>query len=142
MGYLYITMIDEISKLPTYVTQDLVIDLFFRLMEASKKNRIYKNELIECLKELADQQYHQYQLMPVDICKKIEQWFLKQLDCKNKTDAEIFVLVSHCLAFSVSIVRKMMNEIESEEIKNELIEMLEHVENERINPYWDLKNEQ
>jgi hypothetical protein len=134
-------MIEEISKLPTYAAQNSVIEWFVRVIEASQKNRIHKKELIECLEELSDQQYHQYQLMPADICKKIEQWSLKELDCKNKADAETLVLLSHCLAFSVDSVQKMMVQIESKEIKDEFIVMLKHVENDRINPYWDLKKE-
>lgn len=138
--YLHVTMIEEISALPTYATQECVIDWFIRVMEASQKNRIHRKELIECLEELSDQQYHQYQFMPVDICNIIEQWSFKELDCRNESEVETLVLLSHCLAFSVESVQIIRAQSESREMKDELSAMLKHVENGRINPYWDLNS--
>jgi len=53
-------MIEEIEGLPTYDNQDRITHWLKRVMEDFDAGLIDHQKMIECLYELADQQWHQY----------------------------------------------------------------------------------
>ncbi len=133
-------MIKEIENLPTYVNKDEVQKWFINVMTAYERKTIDKNELMDCFLELADQQYHQYELMDESLCLQIESWSFNVFNIDNIIEAKTFVPLAHSLAFSTDSVKKLLSMVQFEELKNEFVEMLSYTAKDRINPYWDLNS--
>ncbi|NOG60642.1 MAG: hypothetical protein HND53_09100 [Proteobacteria bacterium] len=132
-------MITEIQNLRTYETQDVVNSLFDQVMQAYEDKDIDKNELIQCFHELADQQYHQYEPMPIDKCNNIERWSLKTFDLSNQDDVNTLIPLAHSLAFTIDTVQNIASGVSDADLKNEFTDMLKNTKENRINPYWDLE---
>ncbi|MBL1142171.1 MAG: hypothetical protein D8M62_09035 [Proteobacteria bacterium] len=135
----YKNMITEIQNLRTYETQDVVNSLFDQVMQAYEDKDIDKNELIQCFHELADQQYHQYEPMPIDKCNNIERWSLKTFDLSNQDDVNTLIPLAHSLAFTIDTVQNIASGVSDADLKNEFTDMLKNTKENRINPYWDLE---
>lgn len=132
-------MIREVESLRTYESQDVVSSWFNKVMLAYDSDEIDKNELIQCFHELADQQYHQYEPMPIGNCNTVEKWSLQTFDLSNEDDINTLIPLAHSLAFSVSTVQNIVSVVSEKELKGEFIDMLKNTKDDRVNPYWDLE---
>ena len=132
-------MIREVESLRTYESQDVVSSWFNKVMLAYDSDEIDKNELIQCFHELANQQYHQYEPMPIYNCNNIETWSLKTFELSIEDDINILIPLAHSLAFTVNTVQNIASGLSSPELKDKFMGMLKNTKDNRINPYWDLE---
>ena len=135
------SMIDEIDRLPTYATQEIVIQWFKRVIDAYDAGAIKKTEMFDCLSELADQQWHQYKLMPEELSSEIEEWAVAILDVHDENEAELLVVLAHSLAFRRKTVQALAAKVGSKRVRDEIEEMLEGKSGIRIDPYSSLRKE-
>ena len=132
-------MIEEIETLPTYAKQDIVTQWLKRVMEGFDAGLIDRQEMIDCLHELADQQWHQYELFPEADCMQVEQWVLSVMDLKKRADAEVLVPLAHGLGFRCLTVKQLAEKVIFEDLQNEFHDILHNSVEERVDPYHNLR---
>jgi hypothetical protein len=133
------TMIEEIESLPTYAKQDVVAQWLKRVMEGFDAGLIDRLEMIDCLYELADQQWHQYELFPDANCIQVEQWVLSVMDLSKRADAEMLVRLAHGLGFRRVTVRQFAKKVIFEDLRDEFHDILKKFVGERVDPYHSLR---
>ena len=132
-------MIEEIEKLPTYAKQNVVTQWLKRVMNGFDSGLIERQEMIDCLYELADQQWHQYELFPEADCIQVERWVLSVLDLSKRADAEVLVPLAHGLGFRRATVRQFAKKVIFEDLKDEFHDILKKFVGERVDPYHSLR---
>jgi hypothetical protein len=132
-------MIEEIESLPTYAKQDEVSKWLKRVMEGFDAGLIDRQEMINCLYELADQQWHQYELIPEADCMQVEQWILSVMDLTKRDDAEVLVQLAHGLGFRRVTVQQFEEEVIFEDLRNEFHDILQESVGERVDPYHSMR---
>jgi len=132
-------MIEEIEKLPTYADQDVVTQWLNRVMNGFDSGLIDQQEMIDCLYELADQQWHQYRLFPKADCIKVERWVLSVMDLSKRADAEVLVPLAHGLGFRRDTVQQFAEDVIFEDLRDELHDISRKSVGDRVDPYHSLR---
>ena len=132
-------MIEEIENLPTYAKQEVINQWLKRVMDGFDAGLIDRREMIDCMYELADQQWHQYELMPESECIQVEQWVLSVMDFAKRADAELLVSLAHCLGFRRVTVKQFVEEVVFDDLQNAFHEILQNSSGERVDPYHSLR---
>ena len=132
-------MIEEIEKLPTYAKQEVVTQWLTRVMDGFNSGLIDRQEMIDCLYELAYQQWHQYELFPEADCIKVERWILSVMDISKRSDAEVLVPLAHGLGFRRVTVQKFAEEVIFEDLGDAFHDISKKFVGERVDPYHSLR---
>ncbi len=132
-------MIEKIENLPTYARQEVVNQWLKRVMEGFDAGLIDRREMAECMYELADQQWHQYELIPESECIQFEQWVLSVMDLTNRADAELLVGLAYCWGFRLVTVQHFADEVVFDDLRNEFHEIMQKSVGNRVDPYYSLR---
>lgn len=132
----------EFFKLPDYIEVEELKQYFIKFLENYANNISDYNEYaLEELIELADRQWHTYELLDSEIRALIEEYLIQILNFDEKAIDDILYIVPRLgLKRTFDNIIRQKKHIKNAKILNSINEAEkeygEHVEN----PYWSLEN--
>lgn len=134
-------MIEFYKSLPDYIQVNKLERLFLDFLENVKKNKYDINEALESLVELADRQWHTYEILNQDIKKKVEEWLISLIDTDSLDVIENMSLIIGRLGLAdlYFALLKKLNDRLNPNVRNVIIEMEEELKGNVADPYSGMK---
>ena len=138
-------MIPSYKYLPDYLSVGELKKYFLELLGFLENTKEVNLDIAaESLRDLADRQWHTYELIDPELAARIERWILKNwfLGSRNFVVHTLFVIGALGLKESYDLIKESRNEKMSMEIRYEIEEFIMHKEmdgNHIEDPYFNMK---
>lgn len=134
-------MIEYYKSLPDYMSVDELKKLFSSFLSEVKTQNSYLEESLESLLELADRQWHTYELLNADLKKEIEEWLLSIIDFDSDEVTEYLTLIVGRLGLSrlYDTIKSSLTGNLKKEVRQKIVEIVDEIDGHVEDPYFGMK---
>lgn len=134
-------MLDYFKSLPDYMSTTQLRELFNEFLSSNSLNDNEIGVALESLVELADRQWHTYELLDFDLRNEIEEWLIGICNKESIHDIELISLIIGRLGLVKVYIhlKNLLNENVSDDIKTVIHEMVDELDGHVQDPYHGMK---
>lgn len=134
-------MLEYYKNLPDYMSVDELKKLFNNFKSNVEDNEYDVGEVLESLLELADRQWHTYELLDNDIRDEIENWLLSINDIDSEDVIEYITLIVGRLGLVklYETIKDALSVNLKKEVRQIIIETVKEMDGHVENPFYGMK---
>lgn len=134
-------MLEYYRSLPDYMSVDELKKLFSSFLSEIRTTNSNLEESLESLLELADRQWHTYELLDEDVKREIEEWLLSIIDFDSDEIIEYLTLIVGRLGLSklyVTIKSSLTSNLKKE-VRQIIEETVNEIDGHVEDPYYGMR---
>ncbi len=134
-------MIEYYKSLPDYMSVDELKNLFNSFLSNVRDSKYDLGDALESLLELADRQWHTYELLNEDIKCEIEDWLISIVNSDSKEITEYTTLIIARLGLSrlYGTIKASLAGNLREEVRQIITEIINEVDGHVEDPYYGMR---
>ncbi|HEX3029391.1 MAG TPA: hypothetical protein VHT34_08830 [Clostridia bacterium] len=134
-------MIEYYKSLPDYMSVDELKMLISSFLSEVKTTNSDLVESLESLLELADRQWHTYELLNEDLKTEVEEWLLSIIDFHSDEIIEYLTLIVGRLGLSklYATIKNSLTGNLKKEVRQKIEEIVDEIDGHVEDPYYGMR---